>query len=196
MRPSTKQELRKIYREKRISLSIDEFQSLNEQLMVQVGMLDTSLYATVHLFLPIEGNREPDTFAIADRLKQNHPHIRLVLSKIIHGTYDMRHFIWDTQTVLTRNHWGIPEPEHGTAIQPREIDVVFVPLLAFDTRGNRVGYGKGFYDRFLNECRPDVLKIGLSLFEAEEILIDADRHDVALDYCATPSRLWHFNRES
>lgn len=193
MHPFTKQELRKVYREKRINLATEQFQSLNKQLMVQVTALDFRAHSTVHLFLPIKGNHEPDTYAIADWLKQEYPHIRLILSKTEHGTYGMRHFIWEAATVLTLNHWGIPEPENGVAIRPQEIDLVFVPLLAFDIRGHRVGYGKGFYDRFLSECRPTVRKIGLSLFEAETVISDITAHDIALDACVTPSRIWNFN---
>jgi 5-formyltetrahydrofolate cyclo-ligase len=55
--------------------------------------------------------------------------------------------------------------------------VVFVPLLAFDKKGNRVGYGKGFYDAFLSKCKPETIKIGLSFFEAEETIDDVFEND-------------------
>jgi 5-formyltetrahydrofolate cyclo-ligase len=72
------------------------------------------------------------------------------------------------------------------------MDVVFVPLLAFDENGQRVGYGKGFYDRFLNECKEDVITVGLSFFEAENELIEANATDVPLRYCVTPERVYEF----
>ena len=75
---------------------------------------------------------------------------------------------------------------------PKKIDVVFVPLLAFDSKGHRVGYGKGFYDRFLNECRKDVITVGLSFFEAEDEFIEANETDVPLDYCVTPLKVYSF----
>ncbi len=192
----TKQELRIRYREKRMDLSEQEFGSLNGQLMGQVKQLDAERWSTVHLFLPIPGNREPDTHAVAEWLRATRPGIRLVLS--ISDSHDrtMSHRVWDDRTVLEHSRWGIPEPTDGEPVSAQELDVVFVPLLAFDIHGNRVGYGKGFYDRFLHECRADALKIGLSLFEATEPVADADGHDVALDLCATPSRLWHFNTGS
>ena len=193
MHPSTKQELRKIYREKRIGLTAEEFRSLNDQLMLQVKTLEVNPHSTVHLFLPIAGNQEPDTYAIADWLRQQYPGIRLVLPKTERGSDGMRHIIWDTATTLTPNHWGIPEPDAGIVIQPWEIDAVLVPLLAFDTHGNRIGYGKGFYDRFLSECRPTATKIGVSLFEAVDTISDVSPHDVAMDLCVTPTRIWSFN---
>lgn len=193
MGPSTKQALRKIYREKRIGLSTEKFHQLHDQLMMQVDALEFGPSQTIHLFLPIAGNKEPDTFAIAGRLRQRYPDMRIVLPKTEPGTHEMKHLIWDANTELVQNHWGIPEPVTGTAVQPQEIDAVFLPLLAFDELGNRVGYGKGYYDRFLAECRQTVRKIGLSLFEAVEAINDVSAHDVAMDLCLTPTRIWTFN---
>jgi 5,10-methenyltetrahydrofolate synthetase len=190
--PTTKHEARTLFREKRINLSDHEFKTLNKLLLSQVRLLEFPPVATVHLFLPMVGNREPDTVALAAWLRQQYPSIRLVLSKSDNRTFGMQHFVWDSATTLRDNRWGIPEPENGLAVHPREIDVVFVPLLAFDTQGNRVGYGKGFYDRFLSECRPDTLKIGLSLFGPITAIADADNYDVRLDTCVTPERIWRF----
>ena len=192
MHPSTKQELRKIYREKRIDLAPEAFRHLNDQLMAQVRALEMHPRWTVHLFLPIAGNKEPDTYAIAGWLREQYPDIRLVLPKTGPGR-QMDHLVWDAMTALVPNHWGIPEPAAGTVVQPHEIDAVFLPLLIFDERGNRIGYGKGFYDRFLAECRPATRKIGVSLFEAVDAITDVSAHDVAMDLCVTPTRVWSFN---
>jgi 5-formyltetrahydrofolate cyclo-ligase len=80
----------------------------------------------------------------------------------------------------------------GLEVPVSKIDVVFVPLLAFDKNGNRVGYGKGFYDNFLAKCREDVIKIGLSFFEPEEIIDDVFKTDIRLDYCVTPFGINNF----
>lgn len=193
MQSPSKHELRKRYRERRINLSADEYQVLNSRLMEQIHRLNMTRFSTVHLFLPIEGNREPDTYAIAEWLRRAHPDIRLILSRTDPVASEMLHFIWDDTTVLKHNHWGIPEPENGIAVSSLEIDAAFVPLLAFDVRGNRVGYGKGFYDRFLAECRPETVKMGLSLFEAEPVISDINAFDIPLDCCITPQQIWEFN---
>lgn len=86
----------------------------------------------------------------------------------------------------------MPEPLDGIEISPLKIDVVFIPLLAFDKKGNRIGYGKGFYDQFLSDCKADVIKIGLSFFEAEEAITDVYKDDVPLDYCVTPQQIYRF----
>ena len=70
--------------------------------------------------------------------------------------------------------------------------MVFVPLLAFDEKGNRVGYGKGFYDKFLAECKPEILKIGVSFFEPENIIPDVLNTDIQLDLCITPTKVYNF----
>lgn len=84
------------------------------------------------------------------------------------------------------------EPDKGLILDPRQIDLVLMPLLIFDVKGNRVGYGKGFYDRYLSQCRQDILKIGLSYLPAINRIEDVDPFDIPLDYCATPERLYDF----
>ena len=96
------------------------------------------------------------------------------------------------ETRLKENHWGIPEPVDGSSLDPKLIDVVFVPLLVFDKMGHRVGYGKGFYDKFLKSCREDVIKIGLSYFEAVEQISDVNPNDMVMDYCITPNKIYSF----
>jgi 5-formyltetrahydrofolate cyclo-ligase len=88
--------------------------------------------------------------------------------------------------------FGLEEPVEGNIVSPEKIDVVLVPLLAFDIRGFRVGYGKGFYDRFLTRCKKDVLTIGLSWFPPVESIDDIHANDVPLKYCITPQRIYAF----
>jgi 5-formyltetrahydrofolate cyclo-ligase len=74
----------------------------------------------------------------------------------------MTHFLLTDNTKIKKNEYNIPEPVDGLEVPAIKIDVVFIPLLAYDKKGNRVGYGKGFYDKFLAECKPETIKIGLS----------------------------------
>jgi len=80
----------------------------------------------------------------------------------------------------------------GIEVDEEKIQVVFIPLLAFDLLGNRVGYGKGYYDTFLKNCNDSILKIGLSLFEAEKEIIDIHENDVPLNFCVTPEQVYEF----
>ena len=105
----------------------------------------------------------------------------------------MANYLLTDTTTLKKSAWGVPEPVEGIEVPENKIDVVFVPLMAFDTLGNRVGYGAGFYDGFLRKCRKETIKIGLSLFEAEqEPITDVHENDVKLDYCVTPERIYTF----
>jgi len=146
-------------------------------------------FSYYHLFLPITEKKEIDTSFILSILQGKDKNI--VLPKMA-DDQNLNHFLLTDSTVIKPNRWGVPEPLDGIEVPIKKIDVVFIPLLAFDTKGNRVGYGKGFYDIFLKECNPDVIKIGLSLFEAEENIDDIAPNDVPLDYCITPNKVYSF----
>jgi 5-formyltetrahydrofolate cyclo-ligase len=98
----------------------------------------------------------------------------------------MTHFLLTDSTKIIPNALGIPEPVSGLEVPVSKIEAVFVPLLAYDKLGHRVGYGKGFYDTFLQQCNPNTVKIGLSFFGPEEKIEDISAADVALDYVVTP----------
>ena len=104
----------------------------------------------------------------------------------------MTHFLLTDSTKLVKNSYNIPEPVDGIQISTEQIDVVFIPLLAFDKTGHRIGYGKGFYDRFLANCKPETLKIGLSFFKAEITNFDYLSSDIGLNYCITPNKNYKF----
>src|SRR5690606_32292410 len=104
----------------------------------------------------------------------------------------MNHVLLTDNVTIKKNEWNIPEPQNGFSVADNQIDVVFVPLLAYDVFGNRVGYGKGFYDLFLSKCKPDVVKIGLSFFDHEKLIEDVFTEDVLLDYCITPNTIVKF----
>nr|WP_299072142.1 5-formyltetrahydrofolate cyclo-ligase [uncultured Allomuricauda sp.] len=142
-----------------------------------------------HIFLSIEENKEVDTLPIMTLLQGKDKNV--VIPKVS-GEDSMENYLLTDNTAFKKNKWHIPEPVDGIKIPENQIDVVFVPLLAFDVKGNRVGYGKGYYDTFLLKCRPETIKIGLSLFEAEESISDIHENDVKLNYCITPKRVYKF----
>ena len=142
-----------------------------------------------HIFLSIPEKREVDTAPLITHLKQIGK--QLIVPKIT-GSGLLEHYLLEHTTNLEKNSWGIPEPVAGQVVSPEEIDVVFVPLLACDNRGHRVGYGGGFYDRFLARCRPDTLFIGLSFFSPVSEISDIEPTDLPLDYCVTPEGVIKF----
>lgn len=155
-------------------------------------------FKTLHTFLPQLGSREIDTFSIIESLGIVFPAMRMAAPWIIPGTREMKHYLVTPETHLVLNQWKIPEPDPLTSgqIHPADIDIVLVPLLAFDTKGYRVGYGGGYYDRFLPQTRPDCLKMGLSLFEKTDEIEDVDPFDIPLDACITPKGITAFSLPS
>ena len=143
-----------------------------------------------HVFLPIEEQKEVNTEFILHLLSGKDKEI--VISKSDFATREMTHFLLTDNTRIQKNKYNIPEPVDGLEVPASKIDVVFVPLLAFDKKGNRVGYGKGFYDKFLSQCKPETIKIGLSFFEPEELILDVLESDVLLNYCICPNRVYEF----
>jgi len=149
----------------------------------------------IHIFLPILRQNEVNTWPIIHRLWQDFPQICLTVSVTDLTTNRLLHYQITPETPLRENRWGIPEPvaTERQIVSSHVIDAVLVPLLVFDERGHRVGYGGGFYDRFLAECRPDCLKIGLSLFEPVEQIDDVEPTDIRLNSYLTPEQIYIFD---
>ena len=188
--PTNKKELRLHYKSLRKELSLDviEEKSLavaNE--LLQLPIWDKTYY---HVFLPIEEQKEINTEYVLHLLSGKDKEI--VISKSDFETRKMSHFLWTDRTKIKKNEYNIPEPVNGVPVPSETIEVVFVPLLAFDIFGNRIGYGKGFYDKFLAECKPETIKIGLSFFEAVNQIDDVFESDVKLDYCVMPDKIYTF----
>jgi 5-formyltetrahydrofolate cyclo-ligase len=187
-----KSEIRKIYAEKRKLLSPQDLELRSKVISDNFFKgFDLTGISSAHIFLPITAKREVNTWHIINRFRQEYPQIKLLVSKSDLLDGKLENFIFTQSTVLIENTWGIPEPESGDRFSNQEIDLVFVPLLAFDKKGNRVGYGKGYYDKFFLECRSDILKVGLSLEEPAR-KINAELFDVPLTHCITPLAVYNF----
>ncbi len=192
-----KKELRVKYKELRTHFSQKEIETkslaIANRLLSLSNLPDGSQVwgkTYFHLFLTIEEQKEIDTEFILHILQGKDKEI--VVSKSDFATLEMTHYLLTDNTKLKKNEYNIPEPIDGLEVPATKIDVVFVPLLAFDVKGNRVGYGKGFYDKFLSQCKPETIKIGLSFFEVEENIDDLSENDIQLNYCVTPSEIYTF----
>jgi len=188
-----KQELRKEYLEKRKALSDAEVESFSKKIHDWFfRSIPVHAYATIHTFLPIKRNHEIDTWLIINTLQKDFA-TDIVIPKS-HDDGTMSHYLLTKDTVFEENKWKIPEPSPVGSLPSsvKKIDLVLIPLLCFDKKGYRVGYGKGYYDRFLADCRPDVMKIGLSIFEPVDE-IGVDEFDIKMNYCITPNKIWSFS---
>jgi 5-formyltetrahydrofolate cyclo-ligase len=185
-----KKELRQKYKALRKQLSESDLEQMSLAIANKVLTLPIWEKTYFHIFLPITEHKEVNTEFILHLLSGKDKEI--VISKSDFETRNMTHFLLTDNTKIKKNEYNIPEPVDGLEVPTDKIDVVFVPLLAFDKTGHRAGYGKGFYDKFLTECKPETIKIGLSFFEPEEKIEDVFENDVKLDYCVTPNEVYRF----
>ncbi|NQD72398.1 5-formyltetrahydrofolate cyclo-ligase [Sphingobacterium shayense] len=187
-----KASLRIKYRMARAGLSPEQLSTFNDRILDHLLNLDYSAITYVHTFLPIRDNNEPNMWRYIERVKKLYPRIRLVISRSNPIDHSMDHFLYSSELELVENRWGIAQPKSGLRIEEAKLDLVIVPLLVADQNGGRVGYGKGFYDRFLAKCRPDCLKVGVSFFDPVANISDVDRYDILLDKLVTPQAVISF----
>jgi 5-formyltetrahydrofolate cyclo-ligase len=185
-----KKEIRTKYKKLRDQLTENKVDEMSLAIANKILELDIWDKTYFHIFLTITEMKELNTEFILHILAGKDKEI--VVSKSDFGTRKMTHYLLTDNTKIKKNEYNIPEPVDGIEVPDNKIEVVFVPLLAFDKKGHRVGYGKGFYDHFLSGCDPKTIKIGLSLFESEEAFSDVHENDVRLDYCVTPDNIHAF----
>jgi 5-formyltetrahydrofolate cyclo-ligase len=186
---NTKSALRIVNQKQRDDLTEDQIADWSIEISNLCLTLDIWEYTLYHLFMPVEKNKEVDTSYLLSIIqgKDKQP----VVPKMV-DDHGLEHYLLSDQTTLKMNRWGIPEPLSGIALTPQQIEVVFVPLLVFDQEGHRVGYGKGYYDRFLAECPKSTIKVGLSFFDPVSKIEDIDTNDIALDYAVSPRQVFVF----
>ncbi len=184
-----KKEVRLNHLQLRKRLSLEEVNSFSWSISEFLRKLPIWDFEYYHIFLPIIEKNEVDTHLIIDQLR--HLQKKIVVPKVKTDRL-LEHYLLEVDTALKKNHWGIPEPESGRQVPVKKIDLVFVPMLAFDKKGHRVGYGKGFYDHFLDNCRADVIKVGLCFFDAIGEISDIGPTDISMDYCLTPDKVYEF----
>jgi 5-formyltetrahydrofolate cyclo-ligase len=187
-----KKELRTIYSGKRKTLTDAEQAKLDDLLLIQFQTLQIPPVSTLFSYWPIGENREPNTHLFTDYIEFRNPGARIAYPKMDVFLDEIVAIETDAETSFLKNECNIYEPEEGNRIDADEIDVVLVPLLAFDKRGYRVGYGKGYYDKFLARCRKDCLKAGFSYFDPVEQITDQADFDVPLNLCITPYNVYVF----
>jgi len=189
-----KAELRRLLLDRRRALTPAEVARRSLALRQQLfDSFPVAEWSWLSVFLPIARQHEPDTWLIINEVWARKLPVRLAVPVVQPDGRTLCHVELTPETRLVENHWGIPEPLGAPEVAPTAFDAVLIPLLAFDERGQRVGYGKGFYDQFLARCRPAALRIGVSLEPPGPRIADAWSGDVRLHACLTPERLWRFD---
>lgn len=193
----TKSELRQIFLAKRTALSDREVAAMSTSIADTFFFtVNVAAVRNLHCYLPIEKFSEPNTKLIFERVWQEFPEATTTVPRIDFATGELSSVVYSSTCPVVQNKWGVNEPEGGTVLHPEAIDVAIVPLLCFDERGFRVGYGKGYYDRFLAKCRPSCIKVGLNFFAPVEKIENVNEYDVPLDIFVTPENVYRRNERT
>jgi 5-formyltetrahydrofolate cyclo-ligase len=187
-----KKELRILYKNKRAIIDPRKRLQLDDLLLLEFQQFDYSAVRVLLSYWPLSNQSEPNTHLFSGYMRHMVPGLTIAYPLVNRADAQMTALSIHEDTVYHTNQWGITEPKEGTVIDPQQVDLVFVPLLAYDKKGYRVGYGKGFYDRYLAKCREDVVKIGFSYFAPVDKIADTDHFDVPLSYCITPQQTYEF----
>jgi 5-formyltetrahydrofolate cyclo-ligase len=183
-----KSELRKLFLDKLKALSPEERKLKSDQIAdAFFSSFDLDHINYLHAFISIEKFNEVDTRGVFEKIWREHTNIKTVVPRVDKTSNEIRNPIYGPDTQLARSSWGIDEPAHDEFVEAAEIDMVLVPGLCFDRHGHRVGYGKGYYDRFLAQCRSDCVKIGLNFFELVDSIDDIHDGDVAVEFVINPT---------
>ena len=158
--------------------------------------IDLSNLTAVHAFISMKHTGEVETAGLFERLWTEFPQIHVFAPRVNETSGNIDSIPFTLGTKLADSRWKITEPAEGEASDPLELDIVVVPLICFDRRGFRVGYGKGFYDRFLASCRPDCVRAGLSFFPPVDLIDDVHDGDVPLDLAVTPEMVFQPETDS
>lgn len=187
-----KKEARKIYKEKRMKLTEMERSKLDDLLLIQFQTVDLPFVESILSYWPIEENNEPNTHLFTEFMKFRNPELRVCYPVADFDHLTMIAVATDIDTPFEKKNLNIHEPAGGSVVAAANLEMIFVPLLVFDEKGYRVGYGKGFYDKYLADCPVDCIKVGFSYFDPISAVDDRNDFDVPLDLCITPKSVYVF----
>lgn len=186
-----KADLRALYKAKRQAIDGKERLKFDDLLLIQFQQIVLDGIENVLTYWPISNQAEPNTHLFNGYLRHMIPQLKLAYP-VVRASNEMEAILVNEDTVYRSNQWGITEPISGTSLDVSEIDLVLVPLLVFDEAGYRVGYGKGFYDRFLAQKQAYTQLIGFSYFEPVPLISDTHEFDIPLHLGITPKRVYEF----
>jgi len=171
--PSAKSELRQALKQARLEMLDEEHRLASQAIVVRLksAVVDWSKVKSLHYFEPIASQLEPDINGFITYLEDTYPKLKLCTPRLINGKWEVI---------------GV----HGGAAPPDKFDVVLVPMLGFDPKTlQRIGYGGGYYDKFL-ATQPRAQKIGVCFELGKTKNLPTEPYDVPLDLVITEARMY------
>jgi len=185
-----KAHLRKLVKKQRTLLSPKELQSISEKVTANLEENFDFGKKITNIFLPIEKFHEIDLSPMIDLITAMEG--KVCLNTADFSNQRLRTYLYENKEQIKISSYGIPEPMYGAEVDVSKIDIIIVPLLAFNDKGYRVGYGKGFYDAFLSLCNETSIFIGVNHFNELNQIDDIGNHDIPLDFIVTPEKIYAF----
>jgi len=175
-----------------MSLAFQEMQDMTVLMVYHFNAMRLPAISYLLTYSPSSERNEFDVSACEEIIQEKFPEVKIALPKTAADQLHMEARIFQEEKHFIKNKFNILEPLDGKFLDSKLIDLLFVPLLAFNLQGYRVGYGKGYYDLYLAGCRSDAIKIGFSFFDPLESIGDINQFDVPLNFCITPTRIYEF----
>ncbi len=188
----TKTELRNLFKQKRQDISAKDKLKWDDLMLLQLQSFNIEGVKTLLNYWPIEGSNEPNTHLFSRYLQFFLPDLSIAYPVTDFSNNTMKAIIVESEQFYITNKYGLTEPKNGIEIDPAAFDLIFVPNLICDKKGFRVGYGKGFYDKFLAKCSDDVTLIGFNYFNPIDSINDINEFDIPLNYYITPEDVFEF----
>ena len=186
-----KSELRKLIKRNRAEIPREVVRFFSDSIIEHLIQSFEFKDKLVNLFLPIQKFNEIDLTTFKVKIEEFGA--KVCINRSNFETFELTPILWDNQTIIQENNFGIPEPINGEKLEPQDIDIVLVPLLAFTKEGHRLGYGKGFYDRFLSKTASDCVHIGICHTNQAYQIDDVGTKDIALRYLISPEGIRTFS---
>ncbi len=184
-----KQKIRATVKKKRQSLGLFKKNSHTKKIINNLESFEPFQSAkTVLLYASMK--EEIDTLKL---IKKHHSDKRIILPTVCTDTNTLKLYHLENLKELHSGYQGILEIPHCSkeTSKPEEIDLCIVPGLAFDLHGNRIGYGKGFYDGLLKNIKAPKIALAYE-FQLYEML-PAEDHDIQIDHIITESQIININ---
>lgn len=182
----TKDELRNLMRAKRRALSYYDVKISSESIAEKLYSLPCFAKAdTIMVYL--SAFKEPDTTALIEYIFSHNKKCVVPVSHT--DTFTITPSYITSISDLQKGAYGILEPYSVDIADIKNIDIALIPGLAFDSSGNRTGFGKGYYDRFLSEFRG--IKIGICYDFQIQQCIPTDAHDIKMNFIVTEKRIYN-----